>query len=181
MQRLVARAEAETRGYDGFTVCLALSYGGRDDIVQAARQLAAEAARGEIRAEEIDEALFARRLQTGALLEELGEGVLGAPDLVVRTSGERRLSNFLLFEGAYAELYVAEALWPDFGPEALVGALWDYAGRRRRYGGVVVGVDGEEGDEGAGGGGGGGGFRATAGQRQRRPWWWLPPLGRRKA
>jgi undecaprenyl diphosphate synthase len=182
LQRLIARAEAETGGYEGFTVCLALSYGGRDDIVQAARQLAAEAAKGEIKAEEIDEALFARRLQTGALLLEGGEekdkeGVaVGPPDLVVRTSGERRLSNFMLFEGAYAELYVADALWPDFGPEALVAAVWDYARRQRRYGGVDGGVGGGDGDkEGVGGGG------ASSKEREgRRPWWWLPPLGRRR-
>lgn len=146
LQRLIARAEAETGGYDGLTACLALSYGGRDDIVQAARRLAAEAASGRLRVEEIDEAAFARRLQTGALVG-LGPG-LGEADLVVRTSGERRLSNFMLFESAYAELYVAEALWPAFGRAELWAAVWDYAGRRRRFGGVG-GDDGEEGEGGS--------------------------------
>lgn len=144
LQRLIARVEAETGHYEGLTVCLALGYGGRADIVQAARQLAAEAASGALRPEEVDEAAFARRLQTGPLFVS----GFGDPDLIVRTSGERRLSNFLLFEGAYAELFVAEALWPDFGPEQLRTAVWDYARRRRRYGGLEGKEEGEEEEEG---------------------------------
>jgi len=134
LQALVTRAEAETAGYtqkDGMTVCLALSYGGRDDIVQACRTLANQAATGEIQPEEIDEALFESRLSTHQ------KGVSRPPDLVVRTSGEQRWSNFMLFECAYSEFFVSEALWPDFREENLLAALESYGQRRRRFGGVT--------------------------------------------
>ena len=134
LQALVTRAEAETAGYmqeDGMTVCLALSYGGRDDIVQACRALANQAATGEIQPEEIDEALFESRLSTHQ------KGVFRPPDLVVRTSGEQRWSNFMLFECAYSEFFVSEALWPDFREGNLFVALESYGRRRRRYGGVT--------------------------------------------
>lgn len=134
LQVLVTRAEAETAGYtdeDGMTVCLALSYGGRDDIVQACRALANQAATGEIQPQEIDEALFESRLSTHR------KGVSRPPDLVVRTSGEQRWSNFMLFECAYSEFYVSEALWPAFKEGNLVAALESYGRRRRRFGGVA--------------------------------------------
>jgi len=134
LQDLVTRAEAETAGYtqkDGMTVCLALSYGGRDDIVRACRALANQAATGEIQPEEIDEASFESRLSTHQ------KGVFRPPDLVVRTSGEQRWSNFMLFECAYSEFFVSEALWPDFREENLLAALESYGRRRRRFGGVT--------------------------------------------
>jgi undecaprenyl diphosphate synthase len=117
----VRRATAANRG---LTLCLALSYGGREAIVAAARRLAAAAARG-MRPDEIDEAMFAGALDTAGL---------PPLDLVVRTSGERRLSNFLLWEAAYAELYFTEVLWPDFGPADLAAALAAFARRDRRFG-----------------------------------------------
>lgn len=131
LQALVSQAERETALYtEGMTVCLALSYGGRDDIVQASRTLAKQAAMGEIQPQDIDEALFESCLSTGV------KGVDGAPDLVIRTSGEQRWSNFMLFECAYSELYVANVLWPDFQEPDLLAALESYGMRRRRFGGV---------------------------------------------
>jgi len=127
----VSQAERETALYtEGMTVCLALSYGGRDDIVQASRTLAEQAAMGEIQPQDIDEALFESCLSTGV------KGVDGAPDLVIRTSGEQRWSNFMLFECAYSEFYVADVLWPDFQEPDLLAALESYGMRRRRFGGV---------------------------------------------
>ena len=126
------RAELErvveaTRGYDAGTVILALNYGGRGEIVEAARRLAAEAAAGRIRPEEIDEAVFARHLY----LPDVPD-----PDLMIRTSGEMRLSNFLLWQLSYTELYVTDVLWPDFREEDFHKALDAYRRRHRRFGGV---------------------------------------------
>jgi undecaprenyl diphosphate synthase len=124
---LAALAEA-TRANRGMTLCLALSYGGRESIVRAARKLARAAADGRLRPEAIGEAHLARALDTRAL---------PPPDLVIRTSGEQRLSNFLLWECAYAELYFTDVLWPDFGREHLEAALAAYAERDRRFGRVA--------------------------------------------
>ena len=107
------------------TLCLALSYGGREDLVQAARQIAERATRGEIRPDDVSAAL----LESMLLSRELGD-----LDLLIRTSGERRISNFLLWPAAYAELYFSEALWPDFGRADLEAAIDDYRGRQRRFG-----------------------------------------------
>jgi undecaprenyl diphosphate synthase len=108
---------AETAGNRGLILTLALSYGGRQDIVQAAR---AAAGRGIIDAATIEEGLWTRGLP------EL--------DLLIRTSGERRVSNFLLWQCAYAELHFSEVLWPDFRDAELLGAIADYQGRERRFG-----------------------------------------------
>jgi undecaprenyl diphosphate synthase len=104
---------------------LALSYGGRSDMARAARQLALQVACGQLVPEEIDEALVRRTLSTA---------VLPDPDLVIRTGGEKRLSDFLIYEAAYAELHFCDVLWPDFTPADLHDALSDYARRERRYG-----------------------------------------------
>jgi undecaprenyl diphosphate synthase len=120
-----------TRANRGMTLCLALSYGGRESIVRAAQQLARAAAAGRLRPEAIGEAEVARALDTRAL---------PPPDLVIRTSGEQRLSNFLLWEAAYAELYFTDVMWPDFGREHLEAALAAYAGRNRRFGRVAESV-----------------------------------------
>ncbi len=104
---------------------LALSYGGRHDLCHAARQLAAQVAAGQLLPEEIDEALVRRTLTTADLPD---------PDLIIRTGGERRLSDFLVFESAYAELYFTDVLWPDVTGADLDVALRDYAGRERRFG-----------------------------------------------
>jgi undecaprenyl diphosphate synthase len=104
---------------------LALSYGGRDDILQAIRRLMVLSREGNLAPEEITEALFSKYLWTAQLPE---------PDLLIRTSGEFRISNFFLWQLAYTEIYVTSTLWPDFGTEDLVQALLDYQGRERRFG-----------------------------------------------
>jgi undecaprenyl diphosphate synthase len=116
---------AESAGNRAMTLCLALSYGGRESIVAAARSLAEAAARGEIPPEEITEERFAESLQTGGL---------PPLDLLVRTSGEERLSNFLLWEAAYAELYFTDTYWPAFGKAELYLALESFRRRERRFG-----------------------------------------------
>ena len=125
LQQLMARAEAVTAASDGMTLSVAASYGGRWDIAETARRLAVEVARGERSPESIDEALFAARISLGDLPE---------PDLFIRTGGERRISNFLLWQLAYSELYFSDVLWPDFRAEAMREALLWFAGRERRFG-----------------------------------------------
>ena len=120
----LAVAKWLTAGNQDFTLCLALSYGGREAIVRAARALAQRAAGG-LRPEAIDETMFAATLDTHGL---------PPLDLVVRTSGEQRLSNFLLWEAAYAELYFTDVLWPDFGRAELEAALAAFGRRQRRFG-----------------------------------------------
>jgi undecaprenyl diphosphate synthase len=107
------------------TLCLALSYGGRESIVAAARSLCESAKRGELDPSTIDESLFQSVMQTAGLPQL---------DLLIRTSGEERLSNFLLWESAYAELYFTETYWPEFGRDEFVRALESYRGRERRFG-----------------------------------------------
>jgi undecaprenyl diphosphate synthase len=116
------RASAQNRE---MTLCLALSYGGREAIVEAARRLADAAVAGRLPREGINEASFGRAMSTQGL---------PPLDLLIRTSGEQRLSNFLLWEAAYAELYFTPVLWPDFGRKDLEEALAAFARRQRRYG-----------------------------------------------
>ncbi len=121
----IATAEARTAANQRMTLFIAVSYGGRWDIVQAARKLAARAVAGEIKPEAIDEAVFADQLQLAGVPE---------PDLFIRTGGESRISNFLLWNLAYSELYFCDTLWPDFDDAALDAALRFYASRQRRFG-----------------------------------------------
>jgi undecaprenyl diphosphate synthase len=114
-----------TRGGQAMTLALALSYGGRRDMVNAMRALAARARAGLVIPEEINEASLRNFLTTSELPD---------PDLVIRTGGEKRLSDFLLFESAYAELFFTDALWPDFSEETLDQAIAVYGRRQRRYG-----------------------------------------------
>lgn len=116
-----------TAGHKGLNLCLALSYGGRAEIVDAARHLAAEAAAGRLDPAAIDEDLIAAHLYQPGI----------DPDLLVRTAGERRISNFLLWQVSYAEIYVTDVCWPDFGVTDLHAALADYGGRVRKFGGLV--------------------------------------------
>jgi undecaprenyl diphosphate synthase len=109
----------------GMTLCLALSYGGREAIVDAAQSLVQRVAAGELRVQDVNELSFAEALSTREL---------PPLDLVIRTSGEQRLSNFLLWEVAYAELYFSEVLWPDFRRDDLLEALVAHQNRERRYG-----------------------------------------------
>jgi undecaprenyl diphosphate synthase len=115
----------DSAGNRAMTLCLALSYGGRESIVATTRALCELAARGALRPEDITEDRFSASLQTGGLPQL---------DLLIRTSGEERLSNFLLWEAAYAELYFTDTYWPDFGREHLVQALESFDGRERRFG-----------------------------------------------
>ena len=113
---------AENRG---MTLCLALSFGGREEIVQAVRGLASAVARGELQPDEIDDASISTRLWSRQLPE---------PELLIRTSGEMRLSNFFLWESAYTELYFTDLPWPDFDRAALTLAIEDFQQRERRFG-----------------------------------------------
>jgi len=115
----------DSAGNRAMTLCLALSYGGRESIVSATRALCDLVARGALKPEDITEDRFSAALQTGGLPQL---------DLLVRTSGEERLSNFLLWEAAYAELYFTDTLWPDFGRDEFLRALESYQGRERRFG-----------------------------------------------
>ncbi|HEY5105645.1 MAG TPA: polyprenyl diphosphate synthase [Caulobacteraceae bacterium] len=126
---IVERAEARTAANDRFHLQVAFNYGGRADIAQAARKFAEDVAIGAARPEDLDEAAFEQRLSTAPC---------PAPDVIIRTSGERRLSNFLLWECAYAELIFQDVYWPDYGPEHLKAALAEFRSRQRRYGGVAV-------------------------------------------
>lgn len=124
---LVNRAEAETAGNDQFNLHIAFNYGGRDEIVRAARALADEVKAGKRKSAEIDEAAFAARLDTAGAPD---------PDIVIRTSGEKRISNFLLWQAAYAEWIFIDTLWPDFDHTHFAAAIGEYQRRERRFGGV---------------------------------------------
>ncbi|KAF1696135.1 polyprenyl diphosphate synthase [Pseudoxanthomonas koreensis] len=121
----MAAAEAQTAGNDRLQLAIAASYGGRQDIAAAARALATDVAAGRLRPEEIDEAAVGARM---ALAD------LPAPDLFIRTGGDHRVSNFLLWQLAYTELWFTETLWPDVDAGVLQQALDDYARRERRFG-----------------------------------------------
>ncbi|SEF90314.1 isoprenyl transferase [Bosea lathyri] len=127
LRGLVEHAETVTRDNTKMTLVVAFNYGSRDEIVRAARRLAADAAAGRIDAAAIDETAFVARLDTHDLPD---------PELVIRTSGETRISNFLLWQAAYAEFVFTPVLWPDFDRAALEEALAEYARRERRFGGL---------------------------------------------
>ena len=121
----IEAAEKVTANNEGLTLVVALNYGSHEEIVRAARALALEARDGKIAPEDIDEKLFAQRLQTDGIPD---------PDLLIRTSGEQRLSNFLLWQAAYAELVFVDTNWPDFGRDSLEAAIREFNRRDRRYG-----------------------------------------------
>ncbi|MCL6621633.1 MAG: isoprenyl transferase [Syntrophobacterales bacterium] len=125
VQEELRRTREATQNGSGMVLTLALSYGGRSDILQAVQTLAREVQAGRLSPDEIDAARFAGALYTAGLPD---------PDLVIRTSGEYRLSNFLLWQSAYAELYFTPTYWPDFREEEFHRALWDYQRRDRRFG-----------------------------------------------
>ena len=123
----ISDAEARTHANSRIDVNICINYGARDEILRAARNLARQAVSGEITPEQIDERRFESQLLTAGLPD---------PDLLVRTSGEQRISNFLLWQCAYAELVFVDTLWPDFGKEHLERAIAEFRRRERRYGGV---------------------------------------------
>ncbi len=124
---IVSSLEAQTARSTGMTLHLALSYSGRDDILSAARTLAKRAAAGQLKHEDITEEMFSSCLYTSGAPD---------PDLLIRTGGEKRISNFLLWQLAYTEIYVTDVLWPDFTSEHLAEAIRDYQRRERRFGQV---------------------------------------------
>ena len=125
LQRLIAKAEAETKAGERATLTLALYYGGRWDVVQVTQSIARDVLAGALQLDDIDEEAIAQRLATADLPD---------PDLCIRTAGETRISNFLLWQFAYAEFWFTEVLWPDFDETVLDLALADYAVRERRFG-----------------------------------------------
>lgn len=127
LQNLIADATERTATNGGIHFNVCTNYGGRRELVRAAQRLAQRAASGELAPLEIDENSIAAELFTAGEQD---------PDLLIRTSGEHRISNFLLWQLAYAEIHVTEVFWPDFGPEALTSALLDYQSRQRRFGGL---------------------------------------------
>lgn len=137
VQTTLQSAMERTRENDGLTLTLALSYGARWDITRAVQMIAMDVRRGKVSPEDLTEQTFASYLQT-SFMED--------PDLVIRTSGEFRLSNFLLWESAYSEIYVTDKLWPEFRRQDLYHALCDYAGRERRFGKTSAQVQEEHGD-----------------------------------
>jgi undecaprenyl diphosphate synthase len=127
VQRGIDRVVERTAGNTGLTLVMAFNYGARDELVDACRRLAGEVQAGRLRPEDIDESRVAAALYTSGLPD---------PDLLIRTSGEMRLSNFLLWQVAYTELWVTKTLWPDFGARELCLAVADFQRRHRRFGGV---------------------------------------------
>jgi undecaprenyl diphosphate synthase len=124
---VIQRAEGRTAANQRFRLQVAFNYGGRADMVEAARRFAHVVQSGQAKPDDLDEAAFEALLCTAK----------GPPlDLLVRTSGERRLSNFLLWEAAYAELVFQDVLWPDYGAEPLAAAIEEYCRRDRRFGGL---------------------------------------------
>ncbi len=132
LRRLVEHAETLTRDNDRMTLVVAFNYGSRDELVRAARRLATEVAAGRLDPAAIDETALAARLDTADLPD---------PELVIRTSGETRISNFLLWQAAYAEFVFTPVLWPDFDRAAFEEALAEYGRRERRFGGLAEPAD----------------------------------------
>jgi undecaprenyl diphosphate synthase len=127
LQELARQAAARSEEFEGVQVNLCVNYGGRDEIVRAAREYARACAAGEASPDDLDEEAFSGLLYSAGMPD---------PDLVIRPSGEIRISNFLLWQSAYAEYYFTDVLWPDFTPEELERAIESYNGRSRRFGGV---------------------------------------------
>ncbi|MFU8819631.1 MAG: isoprenyl transferase [Desulfurivibrio sp.] len=125
VRQVLEKTVAKTAANEGLILNLALSYGSRDELLRATRHLAREAAEGRLRPDEINEELFSAQLDSAGLPD---------PDLLIRTGGEARLSNFLLWQLSYSELHFTKVLWPDFGREDFLAAIADYQQRQRRFG-----------------------------------------------
>ena len=129
--QLVEQAEAKTAHNDRFDLCIAFNYGGREEVLRAAKAMAREAIENNLDPETVDEDQFGQFLDTGGLAD---------PDILIRTSGEYRLSNFLVWQAAYSELIFMDVLWPDFGEQHLREAIEIYRKRERRFGGLASGA-----------------------------------------
>ncbi len=128
VQREMDKTIQMTRDFNGFCLCLAVNYGGRQEIVDAVREIAARARHGEIAVDQIDEQMISQHLYTAEMTD---------PDLLIRTAGEMRVSNYLLWQISYSELWVTDRCWPEFRIEDLHHAFRDYAARERRFGGLI--------------------------------------------
>ena len=127
IRQAIERLEAVSAKNTGLNFSIALNYGSRDEMVRAIRKLAADVRDGSLAPDDISEGVFERYLDTAGIPD---------PDLMIRTSGEQRLSNFLLWQLAYTEFYFTDVLWPDFGRKELIQAILQYNSRDRRFGGV---------------------------------------------
>ncbi len=131
IRKLVDRAEARTEANSKFNLCIAFNYGGREEIVRAVQKAAKSLSDGSLNPDTLDEESFEQFLDTSEVPD---------PDIVIRTSGEYRLSNFLIWQAAYAELVFMDVLWPDFGKEHLIEAIETFQKRERRFGGLASGA-----------------------------------------
>jgi len=127
LQELAKKTDEISSRYEGFQANVCLNYGGRDEIVRAARAYAKKCVAGECAPSDLTEEVFSNYLDSAGVPD---------PELVIRTSGEMRTSNFLLWQSAYSEFYITDVLWPDFTPEELEKAILSYSGRDRRFGGA---------------------------------------------
>ncbi len=127
IQRRIEELERETKDNDGLNFQIAINYGSRDEMLRAMRRMVRDAGEGGLLENQVTEELFSSYLDTGDIPD---------PDLLIRTSGEKRISNYLLWQIAYSELYFCDVPWPDFSKEELEKAVWDYNNRDRRFGGV---------------------------------------------
>ena len=127
LKSIINHSEALTRNNSDFTLNVCVNYGGRQEIVKVAREIALKSFSGEIEPNEVDEELFSSELLTHGMRD---------PELLIRTSGEKRISNFLLWQLAYSEIYISEVLWPDFNQFEFLKAIIDYQSRNRRFGGI---------------------------------------------
>ena len=128
VREMIGRAEAATAQGTQMTLIMAISYGGREEITRACQKICEKVKEGSLEPEQLDEGLFSAHLDTAGIPD---------PDLLIRTGGERRISNFLCWQVSYAELYFTQVLWPDFTKEALMNAVEDYGTRERRFGRVT--------------------------------------------
>ena len=127
LKKIICTSESLTKDNNGFLLNVCVNYGGRQEIVKVAKKLALKTSSGEIKPCEVDEELFNSELLTQGIKD---------PELLIRTSGEKRISNFLLWQLAYSEIYISEVLWPDFNELEFLKAIIDYQSRNRRFGGI---------------------------------------------
>ncbi len=126
LQDIIAKASENTRKFKDHTVNVAIAYGGRQELINATRDIGFKISKGDLKPQEIDEMVLRQSLQTNGS---------GDPDLVIRTGGEKRLSNFLLFQAAYAELAFTDTFWPELEKKEFMSIIKDYSNRQRRFGG----------------------------------------------
>ena len=127
LKKIIFSSESLTKNNNEFLFNVCVNYGGRQEIVKVAKELALKSSAGEIKPSEINEELFNSELLTGGIKD---------PELLIRTSGEQRISNFLLWQLAYSEIYISDVLWPEFNEQEFLKAIIDYQSRNRRFGGI---------------------------------------------